>query len=127
MFFHLPCSYSSKQSFFLPSKRYVIFTKTFSRIKEIVVIDIVSGGFCRFELRLRISVSAEKLTLIPRVRNVDSKAFPFMFALRNYFSVSDIRFALVYRSTFNVSDGCVHFLLFAIQWLKIEVKNDTLA
>ncbi|KAL8132477.1 putative glucose-6-phosphate 1-epimerase [Apium graveolens] len=44
----------------------------------------------RFELRLRISVSAEKLILIPRVRNVDSKAFPFMFALRNYFSVSDI-------------------------------------
>lgn len=44
----------------------------------------------RFELRLRISVSAGKLTLVPRVRNVDSKAFSFMFALRNYFSVSDI-------------------------------------
>lgn len=43
-----------------------------------------------FELRLRISLSAGKLTLIPRVRNTDAKAFTFMFALRNYFSVSDI-------------------------------------
>ncbi|KAK1390212.1 hypothetical protein POM88_018390 [Heracleum sosnowskyi] len=47
-----------------------------------VTIDIVYGGLCRFELRLRISVSAGKLTLVPRVRNVDSKAFSFMFALR---------------------------------------------
>ncbi|KAJ0112043.1 hypothetical protein Patl1_02844 [Pistacia atlantica] len=46
-----------------------------------------------FELRLRISLSAGKLTLIPRVRNVDSKAFSFTFALRNYLSVSDIRFS----------------------------------
>nr|XP_027102033.1 putative glucose-6-phosphate 1-epimerase isoform X1 [Coffea arabica] len=44
----------------------------------------------RFELRLRISLSAGKLTLIPRVRNTDNKAFSFTFALRNYFSVSDI-------------------------------------
>ncbi|KAF9612645.1 hypothetical protein IFM89_003087 [Coptis chinensis] len=43
-----------------------------------------------FELRLRISLSAGKLTLIPRVRNVDSKPFSFTFAIRNYFSVSDI-------------------------------------
>ncbi|XP_042502683.1 putative glucose-6-phosphate 1-epimerase isoform X2 [Macadamia integrifolia] len=43
-----------------------------------------------FELRLRISLSAGKLTLIPRVRNTDSKAFSFTFALRNYLSVSDI-------------------------------------
>ncbi|GAY61337.1 hypothetical protein CUMW_209190 [Citrus unshiu] len=43
-----------------------------------------------FELRLRISISPGKLTLIPRVRNVDNKAFSFMFALRNYLSVSDI-------------------------------------
>lgn len=43
-----------------------------------------------FELRLRISISPGKLTLIPRVRNVDNKAFSFTFALRNYFSVSDI-------------------------------------
>jgi len=28
--------------------------------------------------------------LIPRVRNIDSKAFSFMFALRNYLYVSDI-------------------------------------
>ncbi|KAG8384874.1 hypothetical protein BUALT_Bualt04G0163700 [Buddleja alternifolia] len=44
----------------------------------------------RFELRLRISLSAGKLTLIPRVRNIDSKAFSFTFALCNYLSVSDI-------------------------------------
>lgn len=43
-----------------------------------------------FELRLRISLSAGKLTLIPRVRNTDNKAFSFMFALRNYLSLSDI-------------------------------------
>ncbi|GFY87232.1 aldose 1-epimerase family protein [Actinidia rufa] len=44
----------------------------------------------RFELRLRMSLSAGKLTLIPRVRNTDNKAFSFTFALRNYLSVSDI-------------------------------------
>lgn len=50
-------------------------------------------GFCRFELRLRITLSDGKLTLIPRVRNTDSKPYSFMFALRNYLSVSDVRFA----------------------------------
>ncbi|KAK4488523.1 hypothetical protein RD792_004287 [Penstemon davidsonii] len=44
----------------------------------------------RFELRVRISLSAGKLTVIPRVRNTDSKAFSFTFALCNYLSVSDI-------------------------------------
>ncbi|KAL3526379.1 hypothetical protein ACH5RR_011035 [Cinchona calisaya] len=44
----------------------------------------------RFELQLRISLSAGKLTLISRVRNMDNKAFSFTFALHNYFSVSDI-------------------------------------
>ncbi|XP_051117787.1 putative glucose-6-phosphate 1-epimerase [Andrographis paniculata] len=44
----------------------------------------------RFELRLRVSLSAGKLTLIPRVRNTDNKAFSFTFALCNYLSVSDI-------------------------------------
>ncbi|KAF2292265.1 hypothetical protein GH714_018364 [Hevea brasiliensis] len=43
-----------------------------------------------FELRLRISLSPGKLTLIPRVRNTDNKAFSFTFALCNYLSVSDI-------------------------------------
>ncbi|KAF5479682.1 hypothetical protein F2P56_000482 [Juglans regia] len=43
-----------------------------------------------FELRLRISLSAGKLILIPRVRNTDNKPLSFMFALRNYLSVSDI-------------------------------------
>lgn len=44
----------------------------------------------RFELRLRISLSSGKLTMIPRVRNTDNKSFSFMFALRNYLSISDI-------------------------------------
>ncbi|XP_051140533.1 putative glucose-6-phosphate 1-epimerase [Andrographis paniculata] len=44
----------------------------------------------RFELRLRILVGAGKLTLITRVRNTDSRAFKFTFALCNYLSVSDI-------------------------------------
>ncbi|XP_057791724.1 putative glucose-6-phosphate 1-epimerase isoform X2 [Salvia miltiorrhiza] len=44
----------------------------------------------RFELRIRISLSAGKLIWIPRVRNTDSKPFSFTFALRNYMPVSDI-------------------------------------
>lgn len=44
----------------------------------------------RFELRLRVIVGVGKLTLIPRVRNVDSKAFSFSIALHNYFSLSDV-------------------------------------
>ncbi|KAK4409947.1 putative glucose-6-phosphate 1-epimerase [Sesamum angolense] len=47
-------------------------------------------AFHRFELRLRISLSAGKLILIPRVRNTDTKPFLFTFALCNYLSVSDI-------------------------------------
>ncbi|XP_042061454.1 putative glucose-6-phosphate 1-epimerase isoform X1 [Salvia splendens] len=47
-------------------------------------------GLFRFELRLRISVTAGKLTVIPRVRNVDSKPFSFAVALCSYLSVSDI-------------------------------------
>ncbi|KAI5442262.1 hypothetical protein KIW84_011358 [Lathyrus oleraceus] len=43
-----------------------------------------------FELRLRISLSAGKLILIPRVRNTDNKPFSFAFSLCNYLSVSDI-------------------------------------
>ncbi|XP_074274978.1 putative glucose-6-phosphate 1-epimerase [Silene latifolia] len=43
-----------------------------------------------FELRLRVSLSPGKLTLVPRVRNTDSKSFSFMFAFRNYLSISDI-------------------------------------
>ncbi|XP_027358587.1 putative glucose-6-phosphate 1-epimerase [Abrus precatorius] len=43
-----------------------------------------------FEFRLRISLNAGKLILIPRVRNTDKKAFSFTFALCNYLSVSDI-------------------------------------
>lgn len=43
-----------------------------------------------FELRLRVSLNAGKLTLMPRVRNTDRKAFSFTFALINYLYVSDI-------------------------------------
>ncbi|KAF3777879.1 putative glucose-6-phosphate 1-epimerase [Nymphaea thermarum] len=43
-----------------------------------------------FQLRLRISLGPGKLTLIPRVRNTDSRPFSFTFAIRNYLSVSDI-------------------------------------
>ncbi|XP_068645440.1 putative glucose-6-phosphate 1-epimerase [Aristolochia californica] len=43
-----------------------------------------------FELRLHISLDAGKLTLIPRVRNTDSRALSFTFGIRNYLSVSDI-------------------------------------
>lgn len=48
-----------------------------------------------FELRVRITISPGKLTIIPRVRNTDPKAFSFMFALRNYLYVSDIRYGVV--------------------------------
>ncbi|KAK4775237.1 hypothetical protein SAY86_010172 [Trapa natans] len=44
----------------------------------------------RFELRLRVSLRAGKLILIPRVRNTDTKPFSFTFSLSNYLSVSDI-------------------------------------
>ena len=51
------------------------------------------GCFCSFEFRLRISLNAGKLILIPRVRNTANKAFSFSFTLCNYLSVSDIRCA----------------------------------
>ncbi|KAL3637670.1 hypothetical protein CASFOL_018118 [Castilleja foliolosa] len=51
----------------------------------------------RFELRLRISLSAGKLTWIPRVRNIDNKAFSFTFAICNYLAVSDISIGWVMR------------------------------
>ncbi|KAK7293469.1 hypothetical protein RJT34_16335 [Clitoria ternatea] len=43
-----------------------------------------------FEFRLRISLSAGKLILIPRVRNTDNKAVSFTLSISNYLSVSDI-------------------------------------
>ncbi|XP_028793142.1 putative glucose-6-phosphate 1-epimerase isoform X1 [Neltuma alba] len=43
-----------------------------------------------FELRLRITLSAGKLVLVPRVRNTDNKPLSFTLALCNYLSVSDI-------------------------------------
>lgn len=55
-------------------------------------------------MRLRVSLAAGKLTLIPRVRNIDNKPFSFTISLRNYLSVSDIRFALL-----------VHYLFFLLR------------
>ncbi|KAG4396064.1 hypothetical protein GLYMA_19G104100v4 [Glycine max] len=46
---------------------------------------------CSFEFRLRISLNADNLILIPQVRNTANKAFSFSFTLCNYLSVSDIR------------------------------------
>ncbi|KAL2320173.1 hypothetical protein Fmac_029142 [Flemingia macrophylla] len=43
-----------------------------------------------FEFRLRISLSAGKLILIPRVRNTDKKTLSFTLSTSNYLSVSDI-------------------------------------
>ncbi|KAL5153703.1 putative glucose-6-phosphate 1-epimerase [Glycine soja] len=45
---------------------------------------------CSFEFRLRISLSAGKLILIPRVRNTDNKTLSFTLSISNYLSVSDI-------------------------------------
>ncbi|RDX97237.1 hypothetical protein CR513_20014, partial [Mucuna pruriens] len=44
-----------------------------------------------FELRLRVSLTGDGyLTMISRVRNVNSKPFSFSFAYHTYFSISDI-------------------------------------
>ncbi|RDY00338.1 hypothetical protein CR513_16490, partial [Mucuna pruriens] len=45
---------------------------------------------CSFEFRLRISLSAGKLIMIPRVRNTDKKTISFTLSTSNYLSVSDI-------------------------------------
>ncbi|KAK6158328.1 hypothetical protein DH2020_005642 [Rehmannia glutinosa] len=53
----------------------------------------------RFELRLRVILSVDgSLTLISRVRNVDSKPFTFAFAYHTYFSIGDIRYRWGSRS-----------------------------
>ncbi|KAF7828177.1 putative glucose-6-phosphate 1-epimerase isoform X1 [Senna tora] len=44
-----------------------------------------------FEFRLRVSLAADGyLTMISRIRNVNSKPFSFSFAYHTYFSISDI-------------------------------------
>ncbi|CAA0818270.1 aldose 1-epimerase family protein [Striga hermonthica] len=45
---------------------------------------------CRFEVRLNISISQGKLTLLPSVKNIGNKSFSFAFATRNSLSISDI-------------------------------------
>ena len=45
-----------------------------------------------FEYRLRVSLGLDgDLTMVSRIRNIDSKPFRFSFAHHTYFSVSDIR------------------------------------
>uniref|UniRef100_A0A7N0VGE3 glucose-6-phosphate 1-epimerase n=2 Tax=Kalanchoe fedtschenkoi TaxID=63787 RepID=A0A7N0VGE3_KALFE len=44
----------------------------------------------RFELRVRVILSAGRLKLFPHVRNIDTVPFSFTLSLRNYFTVSDI-------------------------------------
>jgi len=57
-------------------------------IFEILISSILSS----FELRLRVSLAGNGyLTMISRVRNVNSKPFSFSFAYHTYYSVSDIR------------------------------------
>lgn len=55
---------------------------------------------CSFELRLRVILHPSKLTLIPRVRNTGSKDFSFTFAIQNYLSMSDVRYAYTYSFFF---------------------------
>ncbi|XP_074383661.1 putative glucose-6-phosphate 1-epimerase isoform X1 [Apium graveolens] len=45
---------------------------------------------CSFELRILISLSPGKLSIVPQVKNTDNRSLSFTFAVRNYLSVSDI-------------------------------------
>lgn len=52
--------------------------------------------FSSFEFRLRVSLASDgSLSLISRVRNINGKQFSFSFAYHTYFSVSDIRYAVL--------------------------------
>ncbi|KAL8224552.1 hypothetical protein R6Q57_020027 [Mikania cordata] len=44
-----------------------------------------------FELRLRVSLGPDKMTITSHIKNTDSTSFSFTFSLLNYFLVSDIR------------------------------------
>ncbi|KAJ0678521.1 putative glucose-6-phosphate 1-epimerase [Helianthus annuus] len=43
-----------------------------------------------FELRLRVSLGPDKMTIMSHIKNTDSTSFPFTISLQNYFLVSDI-------------------------------------
>lgn len=43
-----------------------------------------------FEMRLRVSLGPDKMTIMPHIKNTDNTSFSFTFALQNYLSVSDI-------------------------------------
>ena len=59
-------------------------------ISFLVIIIIII--FSSFEFRLRVSLAADgHLTIISRIRSVNSKPFSFSFAYHTYFSISDIR------------------------------------
>lgn len=52
-----------------------------------------------FELRVRVILSVDGcLSLVSRIRNVNSKPFSFSFAYRTYLSVSDIRCIALYSN-----------------------------
>lgn len=46
---------------------------------------------CSFELRIHVSLGPGKLTVVPQVKNTDSKSLSFTIVVHNYLSVSDIR------------------------------------
>eukprot|EP01018_Ginkgo_biloba_P015248 Gb_35955 [translate_table: standard] len=69
--------------------------------------DLKSWPHC-FEFRLRVALApGGDLTLISRIRNIDSRPFTFSFAYRTYFCVSDISDLAVLwkRSFWLLSDG----------------------
>ncbi|KAI3780001.1 hypothetical protein L2E82_09809 [Cichorium intybus] len=43
-----------------------------------------------FELRLRVSLGPDKMTIISHIKNTETTSFSFTFALQNYLSVSDM-------------------------------------
>ncbi|KAK6137312.1 hypothetical protein DH2020_028940 [Rehmannia glutinosa] len=80
----------------------------------------------RFELRLRVILSVDgSLTLISRVRNVDSKPFSFAFAYHTYFSVSDIREVRVEAlETLDYLDNLLHRKRFTEQQDSITFESE---
>jgi hypothetical protein len=56
---------------------------------------IILAYFFSFELRLRVCLAEDGyLTMISRIRNINSKPFSFSFAYRTYFSIADVRYRM---------------------------------
>ena len=77
----------------------VCFLKTRNCYPCRVTFDVANARFSfiySFEFRLRVSLSSDgNLSLISRIRNVNGKPYSFSFAYHTYFSVSDIRYAIL--------------------------------